>query len=364
MIFKSYTGQVTLLVTLVIVLAACQSTAITPEVVQLQPVVENPTEEATIIPSVNVMAQEITNGTVTVAQVDSNGPGWIVIHAQADGNPGPILGYSPVVDGPNQDVAVEIDTAKATETLYAMLHTDAGVMGTFEFPDGPDNPVKVNDQVVTPPFTVSGLMMPTEEVQPSVSVEDQEMTNGTVTVTQVVSNGPGWIVIHAQANGNPGPILGYSPVVDGPNQDVAVEIDAAKATETLYAMLHTDAGVMGTFEFPDGPDNPVKVNDQVVTPPFQVSTTQTTKTAEVIISDFSFSPGELTISVGTSVVWRHTGSYSHTVTADDNTFSSGNLGNGDTFEFTFTEPGTYPYHCQFHGGAGGQGMSGVITVNS
>jgi hypothetical protein len=39
-----------------------------------------------------------------------------------------------------------------------MLHTDAGVVGTYEFP-GPDAPAIINGEAVTPPFTAIGAMM-------------------------------------------------------------------------------------------------------------------------------------------------------------------------------------------------------------
>ena len=216
---------------------------------------------AQMTPSVTVSDQAIVNGKVTVEKVVSNGPGWIVIHAQKDGKPGPILGFSPVTDGENSNVVVEIDATGATPTLYAMLHTDAGQVGTWEFPDGPDVPVKVNDQIVTPPFNVTV----------GVGVADQSIAGGTVTVARVFSDGPGWIVIHAQKDGKPGPILGFSPVADGENSDVSVNIDTTGATPVLYAMLHTDAGQVGTWEFPDGPDVPVKVGDAIITPSFNVT---------------------------------------------------------------------------------------------
>jgi predicted lipoprotein with Yx(FWY)xxD motif len=45
----------------------------------------------------------------------------------------------------------------ATETLYAMLHVDAGTEGEFEFPDGADGPaVDADGNVVTPPFALTG----------------------------------------------------------------------------------------------------------------------------------------------------------------------------------------------------------------
>ncbi len=122
-------------------------------------------------------------------------------------------------------------------------------------------------------LAVLALAFPTfaQEPTPSVTVSDQPLLDGTVTVEKVVSVGPGWIVIHAQADGKPGPILGYSQVADGESNSVVVEVDASGATSTLYAMLHTDAGEIGTWEFPGGPDTPVMVGEQVVTPAFRVT---------------------------------------------------------------------------------------------
>ncbi|MCW5873441.1 MAG: cupredoxin family copper-binding protein [Anaerolineales bacterium] len=84
--------------------------------------------------------------------------------------------------------------------------------------------------------------------------------------------------------------------------------------------------------------------------------------ATVSIANFSFGPGTLTVKAGTTVTWRNNEDAPHTVTADDGSFGSNTLGQGDSFSFTFTEAGTYDYHCQFHGGAGHAGMSGTIVV--
>ncbi|MEJ2208641.1 MAG: LPXTG cell wall anchor domain-containing protein [Anaerolineae bacterium] len=114
-----------------------------------------PVVQAQMTPSVEVSDQEIVNDTVTVDKVVSDGPGWIVIHADDNGSPGTVIGHSAVQDGENLDVSVPISTTQATETLYAMLHTDAGQQGTYEFP-GADAPVSVNGQVVVQSFTVTG----------------------------------------------------------------------------------------------------------------------------------------------------------------------------------------------------------------
>lgn len=117
---------------------------------------------------------------------------------------------------------------------------------------------------------------------PSVTVNDQAIENDSVTIQQVVSQGPGWLVIHADDNGSPGPVLGHSAVTDGVNENVVVQLDAAGRTETLHAMLHTDAGTEGTYEFP-GADTPVTVDGNVVNVPFQVTggAAQETPTATV-----------------------------------------------------------------------------------
>jgi predicted lipoprotein with Yx(FWY)xxD motif len=98
-----------------------------------------------------------SDNTITISSVTADEVGWLVIHAQADGKPGAILGFSPVQAGENNDVVVEIDSSSATETLYAMLHVDADTEGMFDFPGGNDLPATdAAGNVVTPAFTVTG----------------------------------------------------------------------------------------------------------------------------------------------------------------------------------------------------------------
>ncbi len=83
----------------------------------------------------------------------------------------------------------------------------------------------------------------------------------------------------------------------------------------------------------------------------------------VSMYDDFFSPKSINISAGTTVVWTNYGTMNHTVTADDNSFTSGSLSPGATFSHTFTVSGTYNYHCIFHGASGGVGMSGSVIVS-
>jgi len=82
----------------------------------------------------------------------------------------------------------------------------------------------------------------------------------------------------------------------------------------------------------------------------------------VELSNFQFSPDNLTIEVGDTVRWNNIAG-THNVVADDNSFTSGSAAPAPwTFEHVFTATGINPYYCEPHGGPGGSGMSGVITV--
>lgn len=69
---------------------------------------------------------------------------------------------------------------------------------------------------------------------------------------------------------------------------------------------------------------------------------------QVIVADRSYSPSEITVSVGETVTWLFDdGGMAHDVVADDRSFRSP-LMVSSTFTRTFTEPGTYSYHCTPH----------------
>jgi len=93
----------------------------------------------------------------------------------------------------------------------------------------------------------------------------------------------------------------------------------------------------------------------------------------ISMTDYAFTQSTLTIKAGTVVKWVNVnnGNTSHTATSDvAGTFDSGALGPpttttpGGTFQKTFTTPGTYAYHCTFHGTPGSVPgtMKGTITV--
>jgi plastocyanin len=90
-------------------------------------------------------------------------------------------------------------------------------------------------------------------------------------------------------------------------------------------------------------------------------------TTEVGVKDFGFDPSTAAVKVGDAVHWsRETGSVaSHSVTANDGFFNSGNPTTG-AIDLTVTfSAGAFRYYCQVHGspsGSGTSGMNGFVRV--
>ena len=127
---------------------------------------------------------------------------------------------------------------------------------------------------------------------------------------------------------------------------------------------------------------------------------------DVTVQDFLFSPGTITVKVGTTVRWTNLGPSAHAVMSDMGVWGSGTLnaptngsgsgmgngmgggtgygmgdggmggmggmdgggmGSGDsmpggTFQFTFNQAGTYGYHCPLHPPSAYPGFTGTVIV--
>jgi plastocyanin len=77
------------------------------------------------------------------------------------------------------------------------------------------------------------------------------------------------------------------------------------------------------------------------------------------ISDFKFTPGNLTVHVGDTVTWTNDGPTNHTATANDGSFNTGTLKQGQSASHTFTKAGTFAYICAIH-----PFMKGTIVVEA
>jgi plastocyanin len=81
------------------------------------------------------------------------------------------------------------------------------------------------------------------------------------------------------------------------------------------------------------------------------------QTVNVGVQYQAFAPTAIDALPGDLVTWDNSSSQTHTVTADDDSFDSGDLAPGQTFSTSFGTTGTYTYHCTIH-----RGMTGEIDV--
>jgi plastocyanin len=103
--------------------------------------------------------------------------------------------------------------------------------------------------------------------------------------------------------------------------------------------------------------------------PWSPARASTADTAVSMTQALTFSPDPITITTGTTVIWNNvTTNIPHTTTSNDGTsWDSGQVNAGGSFPFTFNTPGTFGYHCSFHGLLNNgvwTGMVGTIIVQS
>ena len=78
----------------------------------------------------------------------------------------------------------------------------------------------------------------------------------------------------------------------------------------------------------------------------------------VDLKDFAFAPDRVAVPVGGMVSWRNGDNTTHTITADDGSFDSGNKSSGQSFEHTFSKAGEFTYKCTIH-----TSMKGTVSVS-
>lgn len=94
------------------------------------------------------------------------------------------------------------------------------------------------------------------------------------------------------------------------------------------------------------------------TPPEQESGGGQGEQVKVSMKDIRYIPREVTAKVGQTVVWTNDDPIPHTVTAEKGeTFDSGNVNAGDTYEYSPTKAGEISYVCTIH-----PNQTGTLTV--
>ena len=77
----------------------------------------------------------------------------------------------------------------------------------------------------------------------------------------------------------------------------------------------------------------------------------------VTVENMAFMPSTITVKVGDLVTWTNQDSVGHSATADDGSFDTGIINQGQSGTASFSKAGTYTYHCKVH-----PNMMGTIIV--
>ena len=84
----------------------------------------------------------------------------------------------------------------------------------------------------------------------------------------------------------------------------------------------------------------------------------------VFMRNETFQPSHIQVPVGTMVTWTnednvpHGVTIAHSMVSIQNSWQSGPLSTGQSFQYVFTSPGTYTYYCPEHPYL----MTGVVVV--
>ncbi|HEV2528909.1 MAG TPA: ferritin-like domain-containing protein [Thermomicrobiales bacterium] len=152
--------------------------------------------------------------------------------------------------------------------------------------------------------------------------------------------------------------------------ETALGIHSVEARHAGFLGALVDDGDISPF--PDAVDAPLTPDEVIgIVAPFIVEAdaapadeatpgTEATTGGEVVVEmfDFGYEPAELTVAAGTTVTWTNTGQAPHNASADDGSFETEFLSNGQSASLVLDTPGTYPYVCTLHASL----MQGLITV--
>lgn len=129
--------------------------------------------------------------------------------------------------------------ADAVNLQPAMTTEEASVMSTLPTPEP------------SPTVTVKPTVIPAH-----VAIENQALDgSGKLSAAEVSLPASGWLAIYNSLNGEPDQLIGRASLAAGVHHDIQITVDAAEATEELFARLHIDLGTAGVFEYP-GEDKP------------------------------------------------------------------------------------------------------------
>lgn len=118
----------------------------------------------------------------------------------------------------------------------------------------------------------------------------------------------------------------------------------------LAVIIILGIGVVATS---GGDDSSTQSSENTTTSSEDMSTEGNETVAEntVILDDLAFMTEELTVKKGTTVTWENRDTARHDINFTDAAMDSADselFGQGETYEYTFDEVGTFDYSCTPH----------------
>ncbi|MEZ5140966.1 MAG: cupredoxin domain-containing protein [Acidimicrobiales bacterium] len=127
----------------------------------------------------------------------------------------------------------------------------------------------------------------------------------------------------------------------------------AAARRALPAAMLAGAAAVGVLACSTSSDT-ASSGDQAQTSTTSTSAAPVNQGATVVAKEFAFDPTPEQIKAGQTVTWKNEGNSTHQVGAvvdpatGQRLFSSEPLRPGDSYVFSFAQPGTYNYICVIH----------------
>lgn len=255
-------------------------------------------------------------------------PGDWAVLSEGDQEPAPITvsegAIPPVTTEPPADLAVELQ-----EYAFSIPEQVAPGPQIWELSNTGQQP-HVMYVVKTPgPVTMDQIMtllQLSEDATPPPGVPNPEEFEDIGGLTVISGGRTAWIELDLE-----------------PGNYVAICFIPDKETQELHALL----GMVSIFT----------VGERGVDGSPVATGAGDASASAIEIKDFAFNSATIEVPVGTTVTWTNQDSAPHTATADDGSFDTGRLEQGQSGSVTFDQPGTYTYTCTFH-----PNMKGTVVV--
>lgn len=179
--------------------------------------------------------------------------GWLVVHADMNGQQGMSVGLTHVTKGESLNVKVPLEDL-TTPKVIVSLHADKGTPQTFDFDMmnkemSMDRPFFVNGAELAKGATVRDFGVKAAAGTASLDATPQPGATSQLVISSVTAPSDAWVVVHLEKDGGPGQRVGLALVRSGQTSDVVVPLEPLKLTPSLVVALHADKGDAGLFEF-------------------------------------------------------------------------------------------------------------------